>query len=862
MRHRLVELILLFWVCLAPWAYGSVEAWAELGLYVGVAILTVLSLNLDSGVTLRARLCGLPSLALGGLVLFACFQATPLSARVLAGIAPATAALRSMSAPLTPERVLGDAAPIPLPAWTLSLDPDSTLQTAARLAAAWLLFQGVLGLRGGSAVLTRFAQAVVVNAVLLSLFAIVQALAWNGCIYWTRPAPVVSGWSAGGPFLSHNHLAAYLNLGLGLALGMLFHGGRRDFLRPDSTKSWIVYATAIIAAGVVVSHSRSGFLGMLVAGLCFAFFARRRLAHLGPALIVVLATTGLFLAFLASSSSYGSRLSTILDLADQGYQVRLEVWRAALRAWWERPLWGAGLGNFALAVLPQLEQNRAIFFARAENEYIDLLLEGGAVGWLLAIAFLVGIGRLARRAILGACDSRERCLIGGAVFGLIALSVQSFADFAPHIPAIGVTAIVICAQIARLGQSAEAPRLSEASGSLEGPVRAPQIGTVFAWLGSVILSVVLVGHGISDARVEDQLAAAGLSAPGVYMATVWTDEASSWELDDWRDSLETALRLRPNWAEGHLRLGLVHLGLYRLTAREWVEDSGSSDEEIHRMTDPLALLGAVHGEPSTATDGPEPRTNLLQFDPVRQHLVPAARCFLQARRCSPAWSLPNAELASVDYLLVRGSGASVYVARALGRAGGDGLLMMFLAQIAAQVGDQDLAARCWRKVLIASPSNWTEIADAATRVLSPEVILRDIVVDGRSAIRFADHLYNGPKDHAIRDDFHRFALDRLASDNGITAAERLYLEARALAGLDQTERATQRMAAALELDPLQAAWREEYIEWLIQSGRLYEAHAQAIHGINQVPAFPVFRAAVDRTAEALARGGDTPLGVE
>ena len=32
--------------------------------------------------------------------------------------------------------------------------------------------------------------------------------------------------------------------------------------------------------------------------------------------------------------------------------------------------------------------------------------------------------------------------MGGAVFGLIALSVQSCADFAPHVPAVGVLAVV------------------------------------------------------------------------------------------------------------------------------------------------------------------------------------------------------------------------------------------------------------------------------------------------------------------------------------------------------------------------------------------------------------------------------------
>ena len=41
-RNRLCELTLWLLVCLAPWAFGSVEAWAELGLYALIGLLTIL----------------------------------------------------------------------------------------------------------------------------------------------------------------------------------------------------------------------------------------------------------------------------------------------------------------------------------------------------------------------------------------------------------------------------------------------------------------------------------------------------------------------------------------------------------------------------------------------------------------------------------------------------------------------------------------------------------------------------------------------------------------------------------------------------------------------------------------------------
>src|ERR1022692_1693988 len=109
--HRLSELTILVLVCLAPWAYGSVEAWAELGLYSGIALLTILGLGRCWRAGLSGRLFCLPSLALAGLVLFAFVQVTPLGVRTSGWFSP-PAAGQSEPRPVGPERVRGDAGPV------------------------------------------------------------------------------------------------------------------------------------------------------------------------------------------------------------------------------------------------------------------------------------------------------------------------------------------------------------------------------------------------------------------------------------------------------------------------------------------------------------------------------------------------------------------------------------------------------------------------------------------------------------------------------------------------------------------------------------------------------------------------------
>jgi tetratricopeptide (TPR) repeat protein len=218
-------------------------------------------------------------------------------------------------------------------------------------------------------------------------------------------------------------------------------------------------------------------------------------------------------------------------------------------------------------------------------------------------------------------------------------------------------------------------------------------------------------------------------------------------------------------------------------------------------------------------------------------------------------ALPHTELAALDYLFVSGEPASVYAARALSLAGNDTGLVSFVAEVALQAGDHPLAARSWRRMLEVKPSSWPQVADAAVTVLSPDEILGNVVLDGRSAVLFAGRLYASDQDRPVRARFYQNALERKFTDENLTDAESLFLQASALAGLDQSDQARERVDAALALDPYQLAWREEYINWLVRWGRLGDAHTQALNGLYFFPESSNIRAALERTAEELARLG-------
>src|SRR4051812_112267 len=108
--NRMSEVVMLVMASLAPWAFGSADAWAQFLLGLGVAVLAVLGAVAGRGSDRSRMLRCLPSLALAGLVLVGVAQATPLPERVMRFIAPTESALRAGLVPGAAERVAGDGA--------------------------------------------------------------------------------------------------------------------------------------------------------------------------------------------------------------------------------------------------------------------------------------------------------------------------------------------------------------------------------------------------------------------------------------------------------------------------------------------------------------------------------------------------------------------------------------------------------------------------------------------------------------------------------------------------------------------------------------------------------------------------------
>ena len=104
---------------------------------------------------------------------------------------------------------------------------------------------------------------------------------------------------------------------------------------------------------------------------------------------------------------------------------------AALRLTAEHPLTGVGPGRIALVWTTA--DGRTVISRYAHNEYLQVLVQLGVVGFLLLLALLAAITRTVWQGRTAAPSSQ---LWAGVAAGLVALAIHSGLDFLWHVPAI------------------------------------------------------------------------------------------------------------------------------------------------------------------------------------------------------------------------------------------------------------------------------------------------------------------------------------------------------------------------------------------------------------------------------------------
>ncbi len=301
----------------------------------------------------------------------------------------------------------------------------------------------------------RLAITFCVYGFALAGFAILQSVSSAGRIYWFRSS---HGWIYG-PYINHNHYAGIMELLLPIPLVLsLTH-----FVR-DRKKALAALAASVIAASIFLSGSRGGMAALAVQIAVLAVIVIRREAKPGKSVLAI----GVFVVVLVGVVAWigGGALSTRMSSihsearAELAGGTRVTIDRDSVRMFRQKPLLGWGLATFP-EVYPQFRSFYSDFTVNAaHNDYLQVLVETGALGFVTMLWFLFVIYRGAIRKLHNWPSDTNGAVALAAILGVTGLLVHSFVDFNLQVPANAAMFYVLCAVSAMNPQFGKSKRRS------------------------------------------------------------------------------------------------------------------------------------------------------------------------------------------------------------------------------------------------------------------------------------------------------------------------------------------------------------------------------------------------------------------
>ena len=899
-----MEAVLLALVFLTPWAYGAIHPSFEFLLDVGIALLLALwaaRMLLEGQITWKKSSV---AVCLAGLFLLGVWQNTPLPRSALSWLSPATAHCYDELLPTQPhtppDEVVGSGE-ASLARTTLSLYPGATKRETARLLAVFLLFAVVYNNLTAKETLIRLSWVALINGILLSLFALAQFFsAPPKTVYWTYPAQTTPF----GPFINKNDFPYYVNMCIGLGIGLLMGQDRRGRSLESSEHNgsliqtwqnprllWICAALGLMVSAVAFSRSRGGLLALLGAALICGILGRLRLGRslrVSTAILVAGVAIGLSAWF-----GFGFLKNRFETFASQEtYEAgRIPLWSRSLPMVKDFPICGTGYGTFGY-VEPMYRadapfESLTALYDHAHNDYLEVLAEGGVVGLaltLLAVAVVFGLGY---RALTINRGSSRAGLAFGALFAFTSVALHSFVDFGMRTPAITLLAIIVSAQLCALGRSKPhktRSRNTEQSQSLDA-ASDPGTGVAdivsseycfrFGGIAPVLGAITVLGFGLVLCsgswkahridRLKDAAFRAGSSSTDILTAARVEGIASQEGTLD-RNKLADRFRTK----EDKRRAEEEKL---RAEADKLREEKEKLYSRIDYLSEAVSLapedtqlhyeLGFAHARLSELLEsGTSP-----ERDGARKQLRFALTEYRRARDVCPLMSWAHLGIASIAVSERQEDTATECLRRTKLLTPGQSLMWHLCGLLEFKLIHLQDAWASWQHALAVLPRELEQrsvrqqfIQDylpqilIKTRNLKAKRMLEKVLPDSPDVL-YASALYLYPDDGAVekRRPFLEKALSLLQSNNeelGPQEAQRnVYLKVRVHRALEKSDEAIQAYRQLIAWDLSKVSYRMEFAYYLYELRKFDEARHELTLVLALNPSYGAAKALLNEVVE-------------
>ena len=334
----------------------------------------------------------------------------------------------------------------------LSLDPYSTRLFVIKLTVYAVYFSACLAFINNERRLKKAVYLIVIFGALMAFFGILQRLANPEGIYGLRETRQAIPF---GPFVNQHHFATFMQMTVGLTLGLLFGEN-------SSRERKILLASAVVVMGVatVSTGSRGGLLGFIAVGAFVTLlnFLSGRWSRAGSAASresgqskIALAVGGVALVvvifgvvlFIGGNDSLLRGIGAAKADADIS-SGRMDFWAVAVKIFLEHPILGAGFEAFGVAFTRHDNWSGQFRVEQAHNEYLQTLADAGIAGFICVAGFIFLLFKKGLRNVGGTTGFRREAAIG-ALAGCFGVLIHSFFDFPLRTSSNAFVFLLICA---------------------------------------------------------------------------------------------------------------------------------------------------------------------------------------------------------------------------------------------------------------------------------------------------------------------------------------------------------------------------------------------------------------------------------
>jgi O-antigen ligase len=322
---------------------------------------------------------------------------------------------------------------------SLSIAPYATRFAVSQLLIYFIFFAAALTFINNQKRLQKIVFIIIVFGSLMAFFGILQRLAGAEAIYGLRPSPNALPFAS---FINQHHFAAFMEMTIGITVALIFGQATKK-----DKQILLIIAAVVMGIAILLTGSRGGLISLLgVIGFLvtanllgktkngensgdeagkknfrhnFSFVAG------GMALMLVLFGAVLLL---------GGDESLLRGIGLEVNQTditsgRKHFWQVGLKIFLDYPILGAGLDSFGTAFTTYDTGNGNFRVEQAHNDYLQVLVEAGIVGFACVAAFIFLLFKKSLQIIGTASDNFRRSAAIGALAGCFGVLVHSFFDF-------------------------------------------------------------------------------------------------------------------------------------------------------------------------------------------------------------------------------------------------------------------------------------------------------------------------------------------------------------------------------------------------------------------------------------------------